>query len=252
MDLYSTYLLLSALSPVKTTANINNGSANTGVPTSSFQNLFQNIQNRQSQSNTLSAGDSMNRIFEEAAQKYGVDVNLLKAIGKAESGFDATVTSSAGAMGVMQLMPATAKYLGVSNPYNARENIMGGAKYIAQMLDQYNGNEKLALAAYNAGPGNVSKYGGIPPFTETQNYVKKVMAYAEQGVSPEKTAEAGSSGKSTYPINGSEGNSNIDKEAMLSLITLMRLQMDMKLNSLTAGSSVLGSTESQNSSIFNI
>ena len=80
-------------------------------------------------------------------------------------------------MGIMQLMPATASSLGVSNAYDARENILGGAKYISQLLQQYQGDTSLALAAYNAGSNNVNKYGGIPPFTETQNYVSKVLGY---------------------------------------------------------------------------
>ena len=116
-------------------------------------------------------------IFEEAASTYGVSVNLLTSIARAESGFNANAISSAGAIGIMQLMPATAASLGVTNSYDARENIMGGAKYIAQLLDKYNGNTSLALAAYNAGSSNVDKYGGIPPFTETQNYVQKVLSY---------------------------------------------------------------------------
>jgi soluble lytic murein transglycosylase-like protein len=80
-------------------------------------------------------------------------------------------------MGIMQLMPSTAKSLGISNAYDARSNIMGGAKVIAQHLKKYNGDVSLALAAYNAGSGAVDKYGGIPPYTETQNYVKKVLKY---------------------------------------------------------------------------
>ena len=98
---------------------------------------------------------SMDAIFAEAARQYGVPLNLLKAMGKAESGFDANAVSPAGAQGVMQLMPATAKSLGVEDPFDARSNIMGGAKYIAQKLQQYNGDVDLALAAYNAGSGNV-------------------------------------------------------------------------------------------------
>lgn len=126
---------------------------------------------------------SMDQIFAEAAKKYNVSENLLKAIGKAESNYNAKAVSRCGAQGVMQLMPATAAYLGVSDSFDAEQNIMGGAKYISELLDKYNGNTSLALAAYNAGMGNVSKYGGIPPFEETQNYVKKVTGYMNQGVS---------------------------------------------------------------------
>ena len=109
--------------------------------------------------------------FQEAAATYGVDVKLLELIAQKESNFHADATSHAGAMGIMQLMPATAEGLGVTDPYDARQSIMGGAKYIADKLAMYGGNVSLALAAYNAGSGNVAKYGGIPPFTETQNYV---------------------------------------------------------------------------------
>ncbi|WP_456057057.1 lytic transglycosylase domain-containing protein [Agathobacter sp.] len=125
----------------------------------------------------LSCSAQLDVIFDEAASKYGVDAKFLKAIAKCESDFSTECTSSSGAMGIMQLMPQTAASLGVTNAYDPYQNIMGGARYISEKLAQYNGDKSLALAAYNAGSGNVAKYGGIPPFKETQNYVAKVMAY---------------------------------------------------------------------------
>lgn len=123
---------------------------------------------------------SLEDYFKEAAATCNIDENLLKAVAKAESGFDPSATSSAGAMGVMQLMPSTAKSLGITNAYNAKDNIMGGAKILAQNLSRYDGDLSLALAGYNAGCGNVDKYGGIPPFKETRNYVKKVLSYYQK------------------------------------------------------------------------
>jgi hypothetical protein len=142
--------------------------------TTDFSDLLQKAVN----TTKPSSGGSLDDIFKRAAAQYNVPENLLKAVAKAESGYDANAVSSCGAQGVMQLMPSTAAALGVQNPFDAEQNIMGGAKYLNQMLSRYDGNAELALAAYNAGSGNVAKYGGIPPFKETQTYVARVMDYA--------------------------------------------------------------------------
>lgn len=130
---------------------------------------------------------SMESIFKEASLKYNVPVDLIRAVAKAESDFRPNAVSKCGAQGVMQLMPKTAEYLGVKDPFDAEQNIMGGTKYLKELLDRYDGDTKLALAAYNAGMNNVKKYGGIPPFEETQNYVVKVMKYMKQGTSTDAT-----------------------------------------------------------------
>lgn len=155
---------------VSPSAAVNNTAAYSGSPAinSGSVNL---------EASGLSCSADLDAIFNEAASKYGVDAKFLKAIAKCESDFSTECTSRSGAMGIMQLMPQTAASLGVTNAYDPYQNIMGGARYISEKLTQYNGDKSLALAAYNAGSGNVAKYGGIPPFKETQNYVAKVMAY---------------------------------------------------------------------------
>ncbi len=116
-----------------------------------------------------------NEFIAEASEKHGVNENLIKAVIAAESGGRANAVSTQNAKGVMQLIDSTATAMGVRNVWDPRQNILGGVKYLAQLLDRFDGDEKLAVASYNAGPGNIIKHGGIPPFKETKQYVTRVM-----------------------------------------------------------------------------
>lgn len=129
-----------------------------------------------------SAETTLKGLFERASEKYNVPYDFLVAVAKAESNFNTKCVSSAGAQGIMQLMPETGRSLGVRNPFDAEENIMAAAKLLRAHLDKFDGNYTLAAAAYNAGGGAVAKYGGVPPYTETQTYVKRIRQYMQEGV----------------------------------------------------------------------
>lgn len=141
----------------------------TNVPTSNKFRFYSN------------EGDKyrLDSLIDHCAKKYKLDSALIKAVIKVESDFNPTVVSRKGAQGLMQLMPETAREVGVSNPFDPTQSVHGGALYLRRMLDSFNLNLDYALAAYNAGPNAVRKYGGIPPYEETLNYVKRVKYYLD-------------------------------------------------------------------------
>jgi soluble lytic murein transglycosylase-like protein len=132
-----------------------------------------------------------------AARQYGIDPALLKGLIRQESNFNPNARSAAGAAGLCQLMPGTAAALGCSNPLDPAQAIDAGARYLRQQLDAFGGDPRKALAAYNAGPGAVKRYGGVPPYGETQNYVRSVMAFADQ-YRRQTPAAAGATGSLPY------------------------------------------------------
>ena len=175
---------------------------------SDFSSVLTNATDAYSGSTTCS--EDLSAIFDEAANTYGVSSTLLKSIARAESNFNTSAVSSAGAVGIMQLMPATAASLGVTDSYDAYQNIMGGAS--------------LALAAYNAGSANVDKYGGIPPFSETQNYVQKVLSYMG---SDTNTVASASTSETSEDIATTVSNfiaaNNISQDTVEKLLTLLEV-----------------------------
>ena len=124
--------------------------------------------------------EQINQLVAQNADIWQVDPALIKSVIANESSFNANATSPVGAQGLMQLMPETAASLGVRNPYDPAQNVAGGTRYLRSLLDRFNGDTRLAVAAYNAGPNAVEKYGDVPPYAETQNYVKNVLGSLEQ------------------------------------------------------------------------
>ncbi len=145
------------------------------TPDSDFQKILNTkVEDRKNPASV--SRSEIDNLISKYADKNGLDEDFVKAVINQESGFNPNATSHCGAMGLMQLMPTTAQGLGVKNAYDAEQNIEGGTKYLKGLMDRFGNDKQLALAAYNAGPNAVKKYGGIPPYAETQNYVKKVLS----------------------------------------------------------------------------
>ncbi|WP_044933451.1 lytic transglycosylase domain-containing protein [Oribacterium sp. NK2B42] len=185
-----------------------------------FKNVLDGVKAAGTAEKTVSGtANTLDSIFKKAASTYGIPEKILKAVAKTESDFQVTAVSKAGAMGIMQLMPATAKELGVSDPFNPEQNIMGGAKLLASNLKEFGGDLKLALAAYNAGSGAVRKYDGIPPYNETQNYVKKIMADLESDSAIDINSVLGAAGEAASGFIG-EGSSISELKSLISTLGL--------------------------------
>jgi soluble lytic murein transglycosylase-like protein len=177
---------------------------------------------------SVSSGSvDLDALFDSAGRKYNISPALLKAVAKVESNFKADVTSRVGAMGIMQLMPGTARYLGVTDPYDPEQSIMAGARYLKEQLDRFDNDVELALAAYNAGWPAVMKHGGIPPFRETQAYVPKVLAYMSNSeISPSMLTYDGfdMAGKISESTTKSSFNFN---EALAQMLFIKMIEMQM-------------------------
>jgi len=182
------------------------GSASTGSEASAGTGTLEPASDDSGYPTAAAAGDGASAaagassyvpLIDQAAAQNGVEPSVLYGLIQQESGFDPSASSSAGAEGLTQLMPGTASSLGVTEPLNAAQSIEGGARYLGQLLRQFGGNVTDALAAYNAGPGAVEQYGGVPPYSETQQYVTKVLENA--------AAERQSASANASPATASEG-----------------------------------------------
>lgn len=158
--------------------------------------------------------NAFDQMIRQAAQQHGVSEGLIKAVMHTESGFNINARSPVGAQGLMQLMPATARRFNVNNAYDPKQNIFGGARYLSWLLKRFNGNTQLAIAAYNAGEGNIDKYGGIPPFRETQDYVRRVTSRFQNLYSSGLSSTSSSNNANTQVIAQSANYTSSNSEAV--------------------------------------
>lgn len=176
------YILVCILNPVSSYADIYKYVDENGI--THFTNIRSDIRYtlymKEARENPDAFINKYEEIIRQASEKFRIEPSLVKAVIKAESGFDHRAVSSKGAQGLMQLMPGTASDMEVDDPFNPENNIFGGTRYLSKMMERFNNNVRFALAAYNAGPDKVEEYSGVPPFKETETFIKRVMKYFDQ------------------------------------------------------------------------